>query len=69
MTPLYKEELKRQMARFIADKERGISIALFCELAGINKSHFLDVFQYQSEPLTETIQRQGQQGLYALESG
>ena len=57
MTPLYKEELKRQMARFIADKERGISIALFCELAGINKSHFLDVFQYQSEPLTETMQR------------
>jgi len=57
MTPLHKEELKRQIARFIADKERGISIDLFCDLAGLSKSHFLDVFKYKTEPLTETVQR------------
>jgi hypothetical protein len=45
------------MQRFYADKERGISIALFSELAGISKGHFHDVFIYKTEPLTENVQR------------
>jgi hypothetical protein len=56
MICLTKAELLRQMKRFVKDSERGISIALFCELAGINKQHFYDVFVYRSEPLTAYIQ-------------
>jgi alpha-galactosidase/6-phospho-beta-glucosidase family protein len=45
------------MQRFNADKDRGISIALFAELAGISHAHFYDVFIYNKEPLTEMVQR------------
>ena len=57
MPPLTKRELTKHMQRFNADKERGISIALFAELAGISHGHFYDVFIYNTEPLTETVQR------------
>jgi len=57
MTPLSKRELTKHMQRFYADKERGISIALFAELAGISTGHFHDVFIYNREPLTENVQR------------
>ena len=57
MTPLSKRELTKHMQRFYADKERGISIALFSELAGISTGHFHDVFIYNREPLTENVQR------------
>ena len=57
MPPLRKRELTLHMQRFYADKERGISIALFSELAGISKGHFHDVFIYKTEPLTENVQR------------
>lgn len=57
MTPLSKRELTKHMQRFNADKDRGISIALFAELAGISHSHFYDVFIYNTEPLTEMVQR------------
>jgi len=57
MTPLSKRELTKHMQRFYADKERGISIALFSELAGISTGHFHDVFIYNNEPLTENVQR------------
>ena len=52
MTPLSKRELTKHMQRFNADKDRGISIALFAELAGISVGHFYDVFIYNKEPLT-----------------
>ena len=57
MTPLSKRELTKHMQRFYADNERGISIALFSELAGISTGHFHDVFIYNNEPLTENVQR------------
>ena len=57
MRALPKAELKRQMKRFIADKNRGISINLFCELAGVSPVHFRDVFDTEVHPLTENIQR------------
>lgn len=57
MHPLSKRELTKHMQRFNADKDRGISIALFAELAGISTGHFYDVFIYQTEPLTEMVQR------------
>ena len=58
MKPLSKFELKRQIKRFHADKNRGISINLFCELAGMSMAHFLDVFIRDKEPLTEVVQRE-----------
>lgn len=45
------------MQRFNADKERGISIPLFCELAGISTTHFRDVFINQTHPMSEMVQR------------
>jgi alpha-galactosidase/6-phospho-beta-glucosidase family protein len=57
MAPLSKYELTKHMQRFNADKDRGISIALFAELAGISHGHFYDVFIYNTEPLTEMVQR------------
>ena len=56
MKPLTKVELKRQIRRFLKDKDRGISQALFAELAGIHKEHLLDVFMTEEAPLTEYVQ-------------
>ena len=56
MQALPKAELKRQMKRFIADKDRGISLELFCQVAGISKVMFLEVFARERQPLTEYVQ-------------
>lgn len=56
-TPLSKAELKKQIKRFIEDKDRGISLELFSELAGISKSMLVAVFRYDREPLSEFVQR------------
>ena len=50
-------ELRRVMKRFLQDKNRGISMPLFADLAGISLSHLKDVFLYETEPLTEYVQR------------
>lgn len=52
-----KKQLKDIIKRFLKDKDRGISIQLFADLAGMSKGHLMDVFFYESEPLTEVIQR------------
>jgi hypothetical protein len=57
MKALSKSELIKQMKRFVADKDRGISIPLFCDLAGMSPAHFRDVFVDEKHPLTETVQR------------
>jgi hypothetical protein len=54
---LPKTVLRRAMKRFLLDKNRGISMELFAELAGLSKSHIKDVFLYETEPLTEYVQR------------
>jgi len=54
---LPKRELKTIIKRFLKDKDRGISVQLFADLAGISKGHLMDVFFYESEPLTEMVQR------------
>jgi len=56
LKPIPKSELLNIMDRFIADKERGISMALFAEMCGINKDFLLDVFQRKTEPLSERTQ-------------
>jgi len=50
-------DLRRIIKRFLKDKNRGISIPLFAELAGLSTSHIRDVFINESEPLTEYVQR------------
>lgn len=55
-TAIPKLELKRLMRRFILDKDRGISLKLFSNHAGLSEAHFYDVFKYLSEPLTEMMQ-------------
>jgi hypothetical protein len=52
-----KTELKRIIKRFFQDKNRGISIKLFAELAGVSHLYLRDVFLYETEPLSETVQR------------
>ena len=55
MTPLSKTELKRQIKRFLSDKDRGISVQMFAELSGISKATLLDVFHYETEPMSVII--------------
>ena len=52
-----KHELKYIMHKFLSDKDRGISVNLFAEVAGLSPGHILDVFLRQTEPLTEMVQR------------
>ena len=52
-----RSELRRITKRFLKDKERGISIPLFADLAGISVAHLRDVFINESEPMTEYVQR------------
>jgi AraC-like DNA-binding protein len=57
MPTLPKTVLRKAMYRFLKDKQRGISMELFAELAGVSKSHIKDVFLYETEPMTEYVQR------------
>ena len=66
---LTKIELKRIIKRFFADQDRGISIKLFCELCGISEKHMLDVFLYESQPLTEYVQRRVSKGYQEWRAG
>ena len=56
-TAMPKAVLKKTIKRLIEDKERGISLALFSELAGCSEKHLREVFQYEHDPLTEDMQR------------
>jgi hypothetical protein len=51
-----KSELMTLIRRFIRNKDRGISIKLFCQAAGLDKFHFMDIFWYRTVPLTEKMQ-------------
>lgn len=53
---LSKQELKVHMRRFIEDKDRGIGLKHFCEVAGISNQHFLDIFYYGKSELNEMFQ-------------
>ena len=52
-----KTELKRIIKRFFQDKNRGISIKLFAELAGVSHLYLRNIFLYETEPLSEMVQR------------
>jgi hypothetical protein len=69
MKALPKSELLLHMQRFNADKERGISIPLFCELAGISTTHFRDVFINKTHPMSEMVQRRVNKAYMQWKSG
>ena len=52
-----KRELVRLMKRFQQDKNRGIPLELFCELAGIQHQTFLNAFIWECAPISELTQR------------
>ena len=64
-----KAELLTVMKRFCDDKNRGISIDLFAELAGLDPSTIRDVFQYQTLPLSEYVQRRVSKAFKSYTSG
>jgi len=66
---LTKVELLRQIKKFLQDPDRGISHAMFAELCGINKFYMMDVFVYQTEPLSETVQIRVNKGYDAWKRG
>lgn len=66
---LSKQELKRVMKNFIADHDRGISMNLFSEIAGISAGHLYEVFVQESHPLTEIVQRRTSKAYFAWISG
>ena len=56
MKVLSKKELMRQMKRFVADKDRGISVALFAKLCGLTPDKMWTIFITETEPLSEYTQ-------------
>jgi hypothetical protein len=56
MKVLSKKELMRQMKRFVADKDRGISMALFAQLCGLTPDKMWTIFITETEPLSEYMQ-------------
>jgi predicted HTH domain antitoxin len=54
---LSKQQLKKELQLFLADKDRGISIKNFCELAGISERLFQYVVRDEKMPMTEATQR------------
>jgi hypothetical protein len=69
MTPLTKDELKRQIRKFLIDGDRGISHKMFAELCGINVDHMRDVFMYNKAPLTEMVQTRVNRGYHYWKQG
>jgi len=64
-----KKDLLLYMQRFAKDKDRGISLALFCDLAGMSLTHFKKVFLYEQDTLTETIQRRVSRAYHTYAEG
>ena len=54
---LSKQQLMKEIKLFFKDKDRGISIELFWELAGLSKLHMEEVFVRETRPLTEYTQK------------
>lgn len=54
--PFSKEELKRIIVRFAADKNRGISLEHFCEIAGVDLRDFRKAFLEDKLNISEMVQ-------------
>jgi hypothetical protein len=67
--PLSKIELMKQIDRFIEDKNRGISIDHFAQMAGYATRYFISVFQEKETPLSENMQLRVSRALQAWKRG
>ena len=54
--PFSKEELRKIIRRFAADKKRGISLEHFCEIAGVDLRDFRKAFLEDKLNISEAMQ-------------
>jgi len=66
---ILKRDLMRIMKRFLSDKDRGISLALFADLCGIHQDSLKKVFIEEEYPLTEYMQIRVSKGYEAWRRG
>ena len=64
-----KQELMRQMERFLADRKRGITIKEFAELAGLHENIIKTVFVSKTQPMTERTQVRVNRALHEWMAG
>ena len=62
-------ELKVMVKRFLADPNRGISIEMFAELAGLDTSTIRDVFIKEEFAVSEYVQRRVSKAYQAFVNG
>jgi len=67
--PFTRKELYERARRFIDDKNKHITVKLFCELVGCSIPHFRNVFLYQKESMSEDMQRKASRAFRLLENG
>ena len=67
--PLTRRELYERAERFIADKNKSITVKLFCDLAGFTPTHFRDVLVHRKYPMTEDFQRKVSRAFHLIENG
>lgn len=66
---ILKKDLMRIMKRFLLDKDRGISVALFADLCGIHPDSLRKTFIEEEYPLTEYMQIRVSKGYEAWKRG
>ena len=69
MSVLPKKLLMERIERFLADKKRGISAALFAEVAGITEDLFKKNFTLKTHPMSEMTQLRVSRALKQWEDG
>ena len=63
------KELMQIMKRFLANRKRGISKQLFCELAGISRSQLFGVFVAENLPMTIYVQKRVSKAYLEFKNG
>jgi len=54
---ILRKQLQKIIQRFFADENRGISVALFAEAAGLSEKTLYNVFVHNETAMTEMVQR------------
>lgn len=67
--PFTRKELYERSRHFVDDKNKHITVKLFCELAGFSTVTFYDVLVNKSLPMTEDVQRKASRAFKMLENG
>ena len=69
MTVYSKRELKERMRRFMADRDRGIGLAMFAEFAGVSLNTLKNYFVHQTSDIDPSLQIRISRALQSWESG